>query len=409
MQEHAPVAFYSRKLNVAQKNYTVGEKELLSVVATLKEYRTMLYGCPNIYVYTDHKNNTFQNLQTQRVLRWQLFLEDYAVQFRYINSESNSLADALSRLSFDERQNPPDPDPQDHLSNHYDSQGHYKNLESFTLLADDDDLIDLFVHLPLSENVPFVLDYQLIAQTQIGDAQLQQLRNRTPAKFQQQLLTPNFSIWCYTVDPNQRWKIYLPDALLEQAIQWYHLALSHIGTRRLTDTMSETFYNRQLCLNIEAVLKHCEHCQKYKNVSVDMVKPPPERQDYSHGVKVAVDMIGPWTLEVGDRKEKFSALTIIDLVTNLMEIVRVNSKTTAAITAHSVNTWLARYPKPMSCVHDPGSEFIWMEFPRNVALQQYTISLYYNKESTSKCHLRMDAPICGHSLECFGNGIRPSD
>jgi hypothetical protein len=90
--------------------------------------------------------------------------------------------------------------------------------------------------------------------------------------------------------------------------------------------------------------------------NVDMVKLPAEMQDYSHGV--AVDMIGPWTLEVGDRKEKFSALTIIDLVTNLMEIVRVNNKTTAAITAHFVNTWLACYPKPMSFVHDPGSEFI---------------------------------------------------
>jgi hypothetical protein len=29
----------------------VGEKEILSVVETLKEYHTMLYGCPNIYVY----------------------------------------------------------------------------------------------------------------------------------------------------------------------------------------------------------------------------------------------------------------------------------------------------------------------------------------------------------------------
>jgi RNase H-like domain found in reverse transcriptase len=59
MQENAPIPFYSCKLNNAQKNYTVGEKELLYAVATLKEYQTMLYGCPNIYVYTDHKNNTF--------------------------------------------------------------------------------------------------------------------------------------------------------------------------------------------------------------------------------------------------------------------------------------------------------------------------------------------------------------
>ena len=66
-QGNKPIAFYSRKLNPAQTRYTTTERELLSIVETLKEFRNILLG-HQIVVYTDHKNLMCKNFNTERVM-----------------------------------------------------------------------------------------------------------------------------------------------------------------------------------------------------------------------------------------------------------------------------------------------------------------------------------------------------
>ena len=65
-----PIAFFSRKLNAAQLNYTVTDKELQGITESLKHFRHILLG-NEIKVYTDHKNLTYAdtNFNSDRRLR----------------------------------------------------------------------------------------------------------------------------------------------------------------------------------------------------------------------------------------------------------------------------------------------------------------------------------------------------
>ena len=84
-------------MNSAQQNYTTTEKELLSIVETLREFRNILL-VHQITVYTDHKNLTHTHFNTERAMRWRLILEEFGPELKYIKGENNVVADALSRL-----------------------------------------------------------------------------------------------------------------------------------------------------------------------------------------------------------------------------------------------------------------------------------------------------------------------
>jgi len=192
------------------------EKELLSVIATFKEFRSMLLGA-ELHVHTDHKNLTFSTLNTQRVLRWRLYLEEYAPTFHYIRGLDNVLADYLSRapLSSPEVKQvvslPPIGIPIDESDTFH------------SVLPDDPQLLDCSLSFPLDSflNVPVEvhhnpIDYQRIHALQQA-VQMQQFHHHDPVRYPLHTFG-QFQIVCYHIPGQHNWRIYLPDALLPDLV-----------------------------------------------------------------------------------------------------------------------------------------------------------------------------------------------
>jgi hypothetical protein len=140
--------------------------------------------------------------------------------------------------------------------------------------------------------------------------------------------------------------------MVPEVIQCFHQVLSHPGQKRLRETLHQRYYHPQLRRQIDTF--RCEHCQRYKLTERQVRIAPWE--------EVAIDLIGPWVVQVNGRPCKFNALTCINTASNLVELVRIDNKTSDHIRDKFAQTWLCQYPRPIRCVHDKDGEFIDSEF-----------------------------------------------
>ena len=93
--------YYSKKLTPVEINYTIGNKEILAVVVTLKHWRHLTQGAKHkMFVHIDHKKLMFfleKKQLSPRQIRWLKKLASYDFDIKYIKGDDNVGADALSR------------------------------------------------------------------------------------------------------------------------------------------------------------------------------------------------------------------------------------------------------------------------------------------------------------------------
>ena len=253
LQQHqdgqwCPLAFFSRKLSSAERNYSRFGRELLAIYSTIKHFLYFLKGRP-FTVLTDHKPfcyslATSSSRHSPREIRHLAFTSEFTTDIQHISGVDNPVADAFSRVN------------------------------ALTVPEQD---------LNLNQ---FAVDQQ-------ADAELQHLR-----------LSPTCSLqWCEVSLPSapQRLvcdfsigapRLYLPPAYRRTVFNTLHNA-THPGIRASRHLVASKYVWENMNRDVTAWTRSCVPCQRSKVHRHTAQTPahflPPDSR-FSH---VQIDLVGP--------------------------------------------------------------------------------------------------------------------
>lgn len=104
-----PIAYASRTLNKAERNYSTSKQELLAIVWAVKQFRPYLWG-KHFNIVTDHRPlKWFISLKDpgSRLTRWTIKLSEYDFEVIHRPGKNNQNTDALSRVTLAKVDVPP--------------------------------------------------------------------------------------------------------------------------------------------------------------------------------------------------------------------------------------------------------------------------------------------------------------
>lgn len=312
-----PCAFFSRRLTQAERNYDVGDRELLAIKLALEEWRHWLEGNEHpVVVWTDHKNLAYLQAAKRlnaRQARWALFFARFNLTITYRPGSRNTKPDALSR------QFAPDTDPEE---------------KGRAIL--------------LASCIVGTLTWEI--ERVVRDAQQQEPDPGTgPAG-----------------------RLYVPSAVRGKVIHWAHTArfTCHPGRNRTVTFLQRLFWWPSLSQDVREYVAACPVCARNKTSNSPpsgLLRPlPVPSRPWSH---IALDFITGLPPSSG----KTVILTIIDRFSKAAHFVALTKLPTALETAQLLTQHVFRlHGIPLDIVSDRGPQFtarVWKMFCTELGVQ----------------------------------------
>jgi transposase InsO family protein len=349
-----PVAYYSKKMGPAERNYGITDKELLAIVQAVRHWRCYLEGNPYpVKVLTDHQALKWLSSKadvTGRQMRWVQDLSDVEYEVSYIPGPQNAAADALSRRTDMEE------------------KGTEQHTPSSAIV---EPIARLKIHVAAVQGSPTVerplwesraefltLKNELRKAAEADPWYREKMQQTSPTDG---LLRGDGLLW--TIDG----RFYVPADREVQRKLLYELhdapTGGHLGERKTLHKLQKTCYWPGMRKDVEDYVKGCTVCAAVKpsqQMPAGLLQPLPI--PHRPWEVISIDFVGPL---VRTKDYHDSILVVVDKFSKMGHFIPTSTGITSEKTARLlINSVIKLHGLPSSIISDRDPRFIagmWKE------------------------------------------------
>ncbi len=372
------VAYFSKTLSLAECNYEIYDKELLTIIRCFEQWRAKLQLIETfINVLTDHKSlEYFMTIKklNRRQARWVEFLIEFDFKIAYQSEKKNDKADSLIKRSKDRSIDESD-DRNKHMHQTILSA---EKIDSRIVQELNDTKEDSTTDLFLFDRVKTVnqKDTTCIA---IRDA------IRVKKKFFDEMLLKKFeSIENILFFKKKLW-VFESNQLKLDIIKEIHdqSALKHSNIRRTCKYLQKWYYWSQVKQSVERYVKNCHVCRRFKS---SKNKYSELLNSLSISKRSWMNITMNFVIELSENKSFNVILMIINRLTKMHHYIsciaakkRINAKKIARLLINHV--WKL-HELSSTIVSDRESQFIslvWKTICRTLKINVKLSIAFYSK------------------------------